>query len=222
MSTPTGLGLSAPRRFGIAPLLAALGMVCVLGVRQAGAAQVTARGRESEPVWGLVQLAPFGGFQFGGSVTTTSGGHASFDAGLDYGATLDIDLNGAWRVELLYSRQETELPGPFEASIERLMAGVVEERWDGPSRFFGVALIGATRFLPGFSGYGSDALFTIGLGLGVKHLFTDHFGVRAEARGFYAITEAGGGLFCSGGCLFTFTSSGLWQGDVSAGVVLGF
>lgn len=173
-------------------------------------------------MWGLVQLAPFGGIQFGGSLTTPAGGHASFDAGLDYGATVDIRLTDAWRLEVLYSRQGTELPGPLEATVERLMAGVVEERGDGPSRFFGVALLGATRFLPGFSGYGSDARFTIGLGLGMKHLFSDHFGVRADVRGFYTVTEAGGGLFCRGGCLFTFSSSGLWQGDLSAGVVLGF
>jgi hypothetical protein len=215
-STPLVLVKSTLR-----PLLIGLAVVSILGPEPAEA-QAPARGREDEPVWGVVQLAPFAGLQFGGSVTTASGRHADFDAGLDYGATLDIDLTGSWRIELLYSRQGTELPGPFEATVERLMAGVVEERGDGPTRFFGVALLGATRFVPGFSGFDSDALFTIGLGLGVKHLFTDHLGVRAEARGFYAITESGGGLFCSGGCLFVFSSSGLWQGDVSAGIVLGF
>jgi hypothetical protein len=209
------------KRFGFFARLAPFPVVVVLAGGQA-MAQTPARPANEQAEWGAVQLNPFAGIQFGGAVTSASGRRSSFGAGLDYGGTLDIRLADSWRVELLYSRQETEFAGPFEATVERLMAGVVEERGDGPSRFFGVALLGATRFVPGFSGLASESLFTIGLGLGVKHLFSDHIGVRAEVRGFYAITESGGGLFCSGGCLFTFTSNGLWQGDVTAGLVLDF
>jgi hypothetical protein len=193
--------------------------LCLFG-RQANA-QTPSRPQKHEPRWGMVQAAPFAGLQFGGAVFTSSGSKASLGAGLDYGATLDVQVAETWRVEVMYSRQEIELPG-IDASVERYMAGVTEEQGDGPTRFFGVALLGATRFVPGASGYGSTALFTIGVGLGVKHLLSDHFGVRAEARGFYAITDSAGGLFCSGGCLFTFSGSGFVQGDLTAGVVLAF
>jgi hypothetical protein len=195
-------------------------VLCMLAGGTA-AAQTPSRPADQQPQWGSVQFAPFAGLQFGGAVFAPSGAKASFEAGLDYGATLDVQVAESWRVEVFYSRQEVDLPG-VDASVERYMAGVTEERGDGPTRFFGVALVGATRFVPVVSGYGSTALFTIGLGLGVKHLVSDHFGVRAEARGFYAITEAGGGLFCSGGCLFTFSGSGVVQGDLTAGVVLAF
>jgi hypothetical protein len=169
-----------------------------------------------------VQVAPFVGAQFGGSVHVPSGRNASIDAGLDYGGTVDVRVGESWSVEVLYSRQDTKFPGSFDATVERYMAGVVEERDYGRTRFFGVALMGATRFAPGVSRYGSTVLFTIGVGLGVKHLVTDHLGLRADVRGFYAITASGGGLFCSGGCLFAFSGSGLVQGAVSAGVVLAF
>jgi hypothetical protein len=208
---------SAARRL----VFAGVALVCVLVGGQA-AAQTPGRSTPEEVRWGTVQVAPFAGVQFGGAVYSPSGAAAPFGAALDYGGTLDVRVAGSWSVEVLYSRQQTELPGPLDATIERYMAGVVEEQDYGRTRFFGVALFGATRFVPGFSGYGSEALFTIGLGLGVKHLVSDHFGVRAEARGFYALTESGGGLFCSGGCLFVFSGSGLFQGDLTAGVVLAF
>jgi hypothetical protein len=169
-----------------------------------------------------VELAPFAGFQFGGSFTSAAGQPVTLGAGLDYGATLDVHLpDSSWSLEALYSRQGTNLGG-FEATVERIMGGVVEEKGDGPTSFFGVALLGATRFVPGPSGYRSLARFTIGLGLGVKYRFSDHFGLRAEGRGYLVTSETGGGIFCSGGCLFTFNASGLWQGDLSAGVVLAF
>jgi hypothetical protein len=172
-----------------------------------------------------VEIAPFAGFQFGGGFQTFSGQHTSLGSGLDYGGTLDIRVAPTWCVEALYSRQSTELGGddsPFGVTAERLMAGIVEEQGEPRSRFFGVALLGATRFKAGLPGYGSSTLFTIGLGLGVKQMMSENIGIRAEARGFYTITEAGGGIFCSGGCLFTFSGSGLWQGDVTGGIVLSF
>ena len=198
------------------------GMVVWVLVGGRAAAQTSARPGEDEPRWSTVQVAPFAGVQFGGSVQGPSGRSGSVDAGLAYGATVDFRVAESWSVEVLYSRQSTEFPGPLDATVERYMAGPVEEVDYGRTRFFGVALIGATRFVPGFAGYDSSALFTIGVGLGVKHLLTDHFGLRADVRGFYALTSSGGGLFCSGGCLFAFSGSGLVQGDVSAGVVLAF
>lgn len=187
------------------------------------AAQAPAGNEEAnEPRPGSVQVALSAGLQFGGSVHAQSGARASFGPALDYGGTIDVRVADSWSVELLYSRQQTKLGGGFDATVERFMAGVVEEQDFGRTRFFGVGLLGATRFVPGLSGYGSEALFTIALGLGVKHLVSEHFGVRADVRGFYAITEAGGGLFCSGGCLFTFSGSGLLQGDLTAGVVIAF
>lgn len=175
-----------------------------------------------EPQGRQVQVSGFAGFQFGGAVYDLGGRRASFGTGFAYGGTVDVRFAESWSVEVLYSRQTTELAGPIDATIERYMAGVVEEHDHGRTKVFGVALIGATRFVPGFSGYGQSALFTLGVGLGVKHFVSDRLALRAEARGFYAITQSSSGLFCSGGCLFTFSGSGFSQGDVTAGVSVGF
>lgn len=174
----------------------------------------------------LVELAPFGGFQFGGAFEAAdSGREFSLGTGFVYGGTANIAVYPNWRVELLYSRQETELSSRgegFGLKVERYMAGIQEEKGDRV-RFFGDFLLGLTRFAPGLDGYDADELFTLGLGLGLKTMLSPRVGLRAEARGFFAVVESGGGLVCrNGACLFRFQASGLWQGDVSAGVLVGF
>lgn len=173
-----------------------------------------------------VQLSPFVGFQFGGSFVTPSGAEFSLKDSLDYGGGVDVALSPSWRVGLLYSRQETELRGSgpsLDLTVERLMACLVEERGEGPGRFFGEALFGVTRFVPGLDGFDSDSRFTLGLTLGLKRFFSPNIGIRAQARGLYAFTDTNGGVFCTNGqCLFLFSGSGLSQGELSGGVILAF
>jgi len=176
-----------------------------------------------------VQVAPFAGYQFGGSVRSAdSGQQYSFEGGLVWGGTASLALGRQWRVELLYSRQEGGLSSPgvagssLDLTTERLMAGIQEEKGHGRMRYFGSFMLGATRFTPALSGLGSDTRFAMSLGLGLKRFVSDHFGLRVEARAFYTLVESGGGIFCSGGCLFVFSGSGIWQGDLSGGLVLAF
>ena len=177
---------------------------------------------------GDVELAPFAGVQFPGSVTSVAGRRpVSLGIGLDYGATLDIELVPGWRAELMYSRQTTELPGQLEVpdlglKMERYLVGIQEEKGEPPLRFFGVFLLGLTRFAPGLRGFDSEVRFTLGLSLGLKRALTERFGLRLEARGFFVNVNSGAGVVCSGGCLFVFRGSGLWQGDLSGGLTLAF
>ena len=173
-----------------------------------------------------MELAPFAGVQFPGYVDSTSNGRpVSIGIGLDYGATMDIAFRPGWRFELLYSRQATELSSRGDGAryglkVERYLVGIQEEKGDPRTRFFGVFLAGVTRFAPGLGGYDSDVHFTLGLSLGVKRSLSERFGLRAEARGFFVNVNSGGGVICSGSCLFVFRGSGLWQGDLSAGVTI--
>ena len=176
---------------------------------------------------GDVELAPFAGVQFPGYVSSAAGGRrVSIGIGLDYGGTLDIGVAPGWRAELMYSRQATEFSrqgGPdFGLKLERYLVGIEEEKGEPPLRFFGVFLAGLTRFAPGLDGYDSDVRFTLGLSLGLKRAFSERFGLRAEARGFFVSVNSGGGVVCSGSCLFVFRGSGLWQGDLSAGFTMAF
>ena len=174
-----------------------------------------------------MELAPFAGVQFPGYVSSAANGRpVSLGIGLDYGGTLDIGVAPGWRVELMYSRQPTELSsqgGPrFRLNLERYLVGIEEEKGDPRLRFFGVFLAGLTRFAPGLNGYDSDVRFTLGLSLGLKRALSERFGFRAEARGFFLSVNSGGGVICSGSCLFVFSASGLWQGDLSAGFTIAF
>jgi hypothetical protein len=175
-----------------------------------------------------VELAPFAGVQFPGSVTSVAAGRpVSLGIGLDYGATVDIELVPGWRAELMYSRQTSELsehPGvpSLGLKMERYLVGIQEEKGEPPLRFFGVFLLGLTRFAPGLRDFDSEVRFTLGLSLGLKRALSERFGLRLEARGFFVNVNSGGGVVCSGGCLFVFRGSGLWQGDVTGGVTLGF
>jgi len=174
-----------------------------------------------------VELAPFAGLGYGGSFYSASGRPAYIGADVAYGATLNLAIADNWRVEALYSRQPTDVTqggGPgFDLTVERYMAGIVEEKGEEPTRFFGSFLLGATRFDPGFGGYHSDVRFTAALTLGIKRYFSKKVGFRAEARGFFVVVESGAGALCTNGsCIFAYSGSGLWQGDVTAGLTIGF
>lgn len=174
-----------------------------------------------------VQFTPFVGYAFGGSVRDTAlGERRSLDAALAYGGALNFSISDNWRFELLYSRQPTKIENgaapPFDVTVERYLAGFQEEKGEENLRWFGTAWLGATRFVPG-AGYDSVTKFGGGVGLGVKSYFAKNVGLRLEARAFYTLVESDGGAVCvNGRCLFAFSGSGLWQGDVSAGLILVF
>jgi opacity protein-like surface antigen len=175
-----------------------------------------------------VQITPFASYAFGGSVRdAVLDDKRSFDAALAYGGALSFPMSEGWRFELLYSRQPTKLAGglgpSFDVTIERYLAGFQEEKGEGKARWFGSVWLGATRFVPGLDGFDSETKFGGGVGLGVKTFFAKNVGLRLEGRGFYTLVKGEGGAFCvNGSCLFAFSGSGLWQGDVSAGLILAF
>ena len=173
---------------------------------------------------GDVALAPFVGFQYGGVLDSVASGRASIGVGLQYGATLDIAIGeGGWGANVLFARQESELAGvpQLGIAVERYMAGVREEKGDERFRFRGVFLIGATRFA--LDGLGSDVRFTGAIGLGASVSLSPRVGVRADARAYYAVVSFGGGTACvNGSCLYVFGGTGVWQGDVTAGVEVRF
>jgi hypothetical protein len=176
-----------------------------------------------------VEVAPFAGVQFAGSFSAPLGGVYSSGAGLVYGGTVDVEFAPGWRVEALFSRQEARLANSFlgssfEMAIERYMAGIEEEHEynRGRTRFFGVGLLGVTRFAPGRNGRDDDFKFTIGATLGVKHALSPRLGLRAEGRGFFVVSDSSAGGVCAGGCVFVYAGSGEWQGDLTAGLYLRF
>jgi hypothetical protein len=176
-----------------------------------------------------VQITPFAGYAFGGSVRdAVLDGERSFEPALAYGGAVSFPVSESWRFELFYSRQPTRVEGgvrpSFDVTIERYLAGFQEEKGEGERvRWFGSVWLGATRFAPGLGGFDSETRFGGGVGLGVKTFFAKNVGLRLEARALYTLVSGEGGVLCvSGDCLFVFSGNGLWQGDVSAGLILAF
>jgi hypothetical protein len=174
-----------------------------------------------------VEVAPFVGLGFGGSLMSPALDEAfSIKSGMTYGVTVDLPIAPMWRFEVLYSRQESRIDGAdarvsLGLDVERYMVGVQEEKAWSDVRFIGTFLAGATRFVP--SGYDSEFWFSVALGLGVKTFPTKRIGLRFEARGFYMPVTSGGGAICGNGrCTFAYSGSGMFQGDVSGGVIFVF
>ena len=69
------------------------------------------------------------------------------------------------------------------------MVGIEEEKGEegAKTRFFGVFLLGATRFLP--TGYDSSSGFTLGLSLGVKLYLSKNVGFRSTDVGLSTARE---------------------------------
>jgi opacity protein-like surface antigen len=204
-----------------------LGAVCIVLV-VLGAAPAAAQFAAPDPP--TVQIAGFAGYQFGGSIQSALlDRKLSFKSDLDYGGSLDLAIGKTWRFEVYYSRHDTELEGEglnevgFDVKIERLMAGFLEEKGRGSVKYFGSILVGATRYTPGPAELSDDTRFSAGLGLGVKSFFSENFGLRLEGHVFYTSVQSGGGIFCTDGeCVFRYSGSGIWQGDVAAGLFIAF
>jgi hypothetical protein len=200
----------------------------LIGAIALGAPNALAQGRSSDTP--TIQIAPFVGYQFGGSIfSETFNRKFSFESGLNWGGSVDFAIGETWRVEAYYSRQDTELQSEgladaaLDIKVERLMVGFQEEKGAGSVKFFGTILFGATRYTPTDSSLSSDTRFSAALGLGVKSFFTPNVGLRLESHVFYTSVESGGGVFCTPGhCIFRYSGSGIWQGDVSAGLIIAF
>ena len=173
------------------------------------------------------EIAAFGGYGFGGSLTSPAGGQAvSMEAGPLVGAAFSAPISRTWRVEGIFSRQASRLADGgagthIDVSLERYLAAIQEEAARGRTRAFGSFFVGATRFVP--SGFESDTWFTVGLGLGIKTALSTHVGLRFEARGFYTPVTSSGATVCTGGrCVFAYSGSGVFQGDLTGGVLVAF
>jgi len=173
------------------------------------------------------EVTGFIGIGFGGSLTSpATGGSIEIEVGPVYGGAISTPLSGTWRFEGLFSRQESQVAGErsgghVHVAQERYLAGFQEEMAWGKARAFGTFLIGATRSVP--DGADDELWFTLGLGLGVKTRLSARVGLRFEARGYYTPVTAGGTTVCgAGGCFFKYTGSGVFQGDITAGVFFGF
>lgn len=177
-----------------------------------------------------LQIAPFYGYRFGGSLTNAQTGESlEVDAAPSVGATMSVPLpkRGEF-IEFLYSYQDSEL----NQRLQNATIGVRTEEWqlglnrefpsdDDRLKPFLVGLLGVTNI--DFShNLGSESLFSMGLGGGIKYFPAKNVALRLDVRGFVSFTDGSGGIACSGGCVASYHGSTFLQGEVAPSLLIQF
>ena len=190
----------------------------------AAAPLVQAQGRAS------VEIAPFIGYRFGGSVGDTySAASYGIDGAASAGVTVSVSVGKTTAIELLFSRQDTGVDVAAYPStqhhaltIDHWMAGAVGEFPDHSGRVhpFVAAYLGLTQ-IQNSNGYTtSSTYFTGALGGGVKLDVAKHVAIRFDARAYAIFVSSSAAAACGGGCAFAFSGDAMFQGEVAASLVL--
>jgi hypothetical protein len=82
--------------------------------------------------------------------------------------------------------------------------------------------LGATRFAPQNSIYGTEWKFSAAMGIGLIVPVSERIGIRTHARLLIPFLYSGGGLWCGpGGCSIGVSGgSSVLQGDIAVGLVI--
>ena len=178
-----------------------------------------------------VEIAPFGGYRFGGDLFELAAGQAlDADGAPALGVVFDIPLWNGFQIEGFVSRQESEVLVPVlpagslarrQISVDQWHGGALQEFTDGPIRPFLTSTFGLTRYAGDFD---SEIRFALGVGGGVKLFASPHVGVRLDSRVIATFIDASGNAFaCTpGACLIALNVNAAWQAEFSAGLVFKF
>jgi opacity protein-like surface antigen len=194
-------------------------------------APLPALAQQASPPLTQFAIAPFIGYRGGGSFTeTTTGAKLKLDPAQSYGLVADIRITRETEVELLWSRQRTQLKADVPVTVPLFhtyvdyyhIGGTFLFATEGVQPFF-VATIGATRFSPQQAGFENDTKFSFGVGGGVRIPLARNFGLRFEGRAYGTVLSNDSSVLCSGAtCLIHADGTLLWQYEANAGVYLAF
>jgi hypothetical protein len=179
-----------------------------------------------------VELTPFGGYVFAGTLDGSNGSVRFRDAA-QYGGMLSIAVSRVIDIDLIYNRSDTygELTWytPYNnmtyqevpLSINYMNIGFTKNFRVNPtvSPFFGFNL-GASLFAPK-EDYTDEWLFDMGFNAGAKVYFSKRIGIRLQAQGYIPIQAAGFSMFVGTGGSGTAMSvySTLFQFGFTGGVI---
>lgn len=179
-----------------------------------------------------VEIVPFVGYMFGGSMNFYEGKYKVAD-GMDYGVSLLVPLHDIVDIEINYTRMDSE--GRFTAyagypgfsdkqtvlSTNYFQIGALKAiPIDNPNITpFGSFSMGVTWF--DMADYNDRVLFSITAGLGAKIMFTERVGIMLRGRLMLPMFFGGVGFYAgSGGSGLSLNSyAALIQGDFNAGLV---
>ena len=154
----------------------------------------------------------------------------SLASSASYGVIVDLPLEGGWRaVELYFSHQPTTLhggeflaPPVSDLTVNVMHVGLADTvAGDDPRlSWLLIGSAGATQFE---SRSTSDTRFSIGIGGGVRWMFSPHVGLRGDLRALVSFTGGGQAvIICSGGCVGHYEGTIVVQGEATVGIVVRF
>jgi hypothetical protein len=178
-----------------------------------------------------IEVAPFGGYRFGGDFfELVTGQPVDLDGAPAFGVALDVPLSNGLQVEGLFSHQDAHLSTPgrpfgpethWHIIVDHWQVGGLQEFDYGPTRPFLTGLVGLTRYAAAGD---SEVRFTVGGGGGVKLFPWPYLGLRLDSRVFATFVDGNGTLIaCSPGiCFVALNANIVWQVEFTAGIVVRF
>ena len=186
---------------------------------------------------GGVEIIPFAGYMFGGSVKFYQG-ELNLTDGVDYGVSVLVPIQDVLDLEINYTGMQGD--AKFDAyanypeysdeqstiSSNYFQIGVLKAlSLNNPDiRPFGSVSLGATMF--SLTDYADTWKFSVTLGLGVKFMFTNHVGIMVRGRLLMPMDFGGVGGYCgvgTGGSGCGLSLNGYvqpLQGDFNAGIII--
>ncbi|MDB4582688.1 hypothetical protein N9164_06020 [Draconibacterium sp.] len=150
-----------------------------------------------------VELTPLYGYTISGKVTGYYGTYDVKDNPM-FGGMLSVEIDRGSYVELSYVRTNTDLVitkrdldiNKVGLGVEHYQVGMLREFKEGKVAPFGKVMLGTTRYVQTSEGDRRYWLFSLGVGLGAKIMFSERIGLRLHSNLMLPMEFAGGGLFC--------------------------
>ncbi len=184
------------------------------------------------------ELTPTVSYNFGGTISAENSTLSNFDLdakdGEAFGITFDIPLAPWVQLELLASRQQTELEydaglfggnlGLADLEVSYYQVGGLFQWGNGQIHPYVVVSLGVTNLAPDVPGAQDENRFSGSVGGGVKIFFTDNIGLRLEGRGFWTVLDGNGNDYswdndCHHNCDYGYADT-FDQGQASAGLII--
>lgn len=179
-----------------------------------------------------IELTPFIGYRFGGEFENYSTRQEySLASAESYGFTFDFPTSDETKIELLVSRQPTDIKTSGDLGTQRIsvdmtyyqVGALYQPSDDEKVQPFVGATIGATHMKPDYPDTNSETEFSMTFVGGVKLHLSEHIGIRLDGRLFATFVNTNSAIFCGGGgCTFGFGGNALWQGEATAGLIIAF
>jgi len=179
-----------------------------------------------------VEIAPVGGYRFGGGFyERITQQPVDLDGAPAVGLVVNVPLHDGLFVEALVTHQEARVTVPeslfgpatrWKIIVEHYQAGGLQEfGYSRRARPFLTGLLGLTRYAAEGD---NEVRFSVGAGGGVKLMPVPRLGIRLDGRLFATFVEVEGrAIACTPGiCLVAFDASIVWQAEFTVGVVVGF